>query len=59
MYRRFILCQKKELIKKNHEAIQTLKSFGYEGSIDNIARLRIDILNKNYGLNLIDAVSEK
>lgn len=41
----------REPIKNNKFAIETLLKYGYDGSIDNIARLRLDILAKKYNLS--------
>lgn len=49
--RYFLLCQMPEPIKNNKFAIETLLKYGYDGSIDNIARLRLDILAKKYNLS--------
>ena len=45
--RRFLLCQSPEPIKNNPEAIQTLLENGYEGTIDNIAKLRLQLVEKS------------
>lgn len=46
--RRFLLCQIAEPIKNNPEAIQTLLKYGYTATIDNIARLRLEILDNRH-----------
>lgn len=46
--RRFLLCQIVKPIKNNPEAIQTLSKYGYAATIDNIARLRLEILDNRH-----------
>lgn len=49
--RNFLLCQMPEPIKNNDFAIQTLSSFQYEPTIDNIAKLRLKSVKEKYNLN--------
>lgn len=49
--RRFLLCQSPEPIKNNPEATQTLLENGYEGTIDNIAKLRLQLVEKSITAN--------
>lgn len=44
----FLLCQIVKPIKNNPEAIQTLLKYGYTATIDNIARLRLEILDNRH-----------
>lgn len=46
--RRFLLCQIVKPIKNNPAAIQTLLKYGYTATIDNIARLRLEILDNRH-----------
>ena len=46
--RHFLLCQIVKPIKNNPEAIQTLSKYGYAATIDNIARLRLEILDNRH-----------
>jgi hypothetical protein len=43
-----LLCQIVKPIKNNPEAIQTLLKYGYTATIDNIARLRLEILDNRH-----------
>jgi hypothetical protein len=43
-----LLCQIVKPIKNNPEAIQTLLKYGHTATIDNIARLRLEILDNRH-----------
>ena len=44
----FLLCQIVKPIKNNPEAIQTLIKYGHTSTIDNIATLRLEILDNRH-----------